>query len=77
MGPKIEALKEKTKELTDDARVEMDRQIQKLEKLNGNLKGKLTELNKKGADSWEESKKEFIKEWEELKKSYDSIVNKK
>jgi hypothetical protein len=37
----------------------------------------MRELNKKGADSWEESEKEFIKEWEELKKSYDSIVNKK
>ncbi len=77
LGPKIEALKEKTKGLTDDAGVEMDHQIQKLEKLKDNLKGKLTELNKKGADSWEKSKKEFLKEWEELKKSYDRIVNKK
>lgn len=77
LEPKIEALKDAAKKLTDDAGAEMNQQIQRLEKLKDHIKEKLTELNKKGFDSVEKSQKQFLIKWEELKKSYDSIVNEK
>jgi dsDNA-specific endonuclease/ATPase MutS2 len=68
----IDALSEKSKEYTGDAKVQADKSLAQLHEQRAALSNKYDALKQTTAAGWDEAKAGFQTAWDDLQKAYDS-----
>ena len=70
LDAKISKLREKGRDLKDDAKVQWDQKMSDLEKKREAARAKLTEVGQSSADAWEDVQKGAQSAWDELDKAF-------
>ena len=73
LGARLDLYKAKARSLGAEARVEIEKEIQKLQPLRENLQARLETVKTASADKWEEVKASFEKGWDDLRASVEKI----
>ena len=70
LDAKIAKLREKGRDLKDDAKVQWDQKMSDLEKKREAARAKLTEVGQSSADAWEDVQKGAQSAWDEVEKAF-------
>jgi hypothetical protein len=75
LGAKLELYKAKAVSLGAEARVEIEKEIHKLQPVRENLEAKLEAARTAGAEKWEEVKASIEKAWAELSAAVEHLAH--
>ena len=71
ISAKIESYKAKAAKLAADARIELEKEIEKIRPMHDQARTKLAELKTSGSDRWAELKTGLDKAWSDLSAAFD------
>jgi hypothetical protein len=71
LDAQIDALKAKSADYKDDAKVQADKALDELRKQRAVLSAKFDELKQSSQDTWDKTKSAFQSAWDDMQKAYD------